>query len=197
MGQPDEEGAVDQNLIRALAHPLRVKILQILGEETSSPAQLSALLEEPIGSVAYHTRVLAARDCIELVEARPVRGVVAHFYKAKPHVALQTQSWRKAPPALRSDVVSSSLHEFTARALETVQARTPEEGDGSTLTSLALTVDEQGLREIGEILRSLEGKLQAVGESCSIRLQDSDEGISIVVAVAAFEADGKRRGESA
>lgn len=197
MGKPDAGGEVDQNLIRALAHPLRVKILQVLGEETSSPVQLSALLEEPIGSIAYHTKVLAARDCIELVETRPVRGAVEHFYKAKPHMVLKAQSWRKTPPALRSEIVGSSLHEFTTRALAALQAGTSEEGDGSNLTSLAFTVDEQGLSEIGEILGSLEEKFQAVGERCSTRLQDADEGISIVVAVAAFEAGGKRRGKSA
>lgn len=194
MGKRDEGGGVDQKLARALAHPVRVEILRVLGEQAGSPVQLADLLGEPLGNISYHTKVLVDNDCIELVETRPVRGAVQHFYRAKPHATFGTRRWRKVPRALRSDLAGSALNEFNSRAIDALKAGTFQEREGSTLTWLPLTVDERGWDEIEGILEGLEKRFQAIGEKCSGRLQDADDGFPIVVAVAAFEAAGKRRG---
>lgn len=55
---------VDQRLVKALAHPLRVHILNILNERTASPNQLSKELGEDLSSVSYHVKVLKDIDCI-------------------------------------------------------------------------------------------------------------------------------------
>lgn len=192
MGKRDKSGDVDQNLVRALAHPLRVEILRILDKQAGSPVQLAGRLGEQLGNVAYHMKVLADCDCIELIETRPARGAIEHIYKAKAGATFGTRRWRNVPRSLRSGIVGSSLHEFTTRAIEALQAGTFQERDGSTLTWWPLTVDERGWSEIEDILENLEEKLEAVGKRYSTRIQAADAGIPVVVAVAAFEAGGKR-----
>jgi DNA-binding transcriptional ArsR family regulator len=82
--------AIDQRLVRALAHPLRVQILEILSERIASPNDLSEELGVDLGHIAYHTRTLNSCGCLELVETAQRRGATEHFYKAAPRTGL---SW--------------------------------------------------------------------------------------------------------
>ncbi|KRA23275.1 transcriptional regulator [Microbacterium sp. Root61] len=62
---------LDAGALRALAHPLRVQIYDILsqyGPQTAS--SLAVRLGESSGSTSYHLRALAAHDLIEEVEGR-------------------------------------------------------------------------------------------------------------------------------
>lgn len=73
----------ETNLLRALRHPLRRRILRRLADgETASPRELSADLRQPLGNVSYHVRVLAGCGAVKLVKARPARGSVEHFYRS-------------------------------------------------------------------------------------------------------------------
>jgi len=82
--------AIDGRLVRALAHPLRVQILEILSERVASPNDLSEELGVGLGHVAYHTRTLDRCGCVELVDTAQRRGATEHFYKATPGASL---SW--------------------------------------------------------------------------------------------------------
>jgi DNA-binding transcriptional ArsR family regulator len=71
----------EYNLLMALAHPLRRRILRAMaGEEALSPRELSDALEAPLPKVAYHVRVLAECAAVTLVRTQPVRGSMQHFY---------------------------------------------------------------------------------------------------------------------
>jgi len=82
--------AIDQRLVRALSHPLRVRILEILSARVASPNDLSEELGVELSHVAYHTRTLNRCGCLELVDTAQRRGATEHFYKAAPRTAL---SW--------------------------------------------------------------------------------------------------------
>ncbi|MGN6814898.1 MAG: helix-turn-helix domain-containing protein [Solirubrobacterales bacterium] len=72
----------DDNLLVALRHPLRRLILQAMADgEAVSPRDLSFALRHPLSNVSYHVRVLADRGAVTLVETKPVRGSVQHFYR--------------------------------------------------------------------------------------------------------------------
>jgi DNA-binding transcriptional ArsR family regulator len=77
MAETPDEG----ELIGALRHPLRRKILRTLANEKElSPSQLSDLLDEPLSNVSYHVRILAKSGAVKLVDTQPVRGSIQHFY---------------------------------------------------------------------------------------------------------------------
>ncbi len=62
---------LDSSALKALAHPLRVQIFDLLaarGPQTAS--SLAALVGETSGSTSYHLRALAAHDFIQEVEGR-------------------------------------------------------------------------------------------------------------------------------
>jgi len=71
----------DNNLLVALRHPLRRRILRLMaGEEAISPREMSEALEAPLSNVSYHVRVLADCAAVTLVSTQPVRGSMQHFY---------------------------------------------------------------------------------------------------------------------
>lgn len=75
-------GEVEAELLVALRHDLRRKILRAMFEEGGaiSPRQLSEVLKEPLSNVSYHVRVLADCAAVALVDQKPVRGSMQHFY---------------------------------------------------------------------------------------------------------------------
>lgn len=67
--------------IRACDHHLRRRILRLLHLSSPlSPSEMSRVLEEPIGRVGYHLRLLEALGTAKLVRERQVRGTIEHFY---------------------------------------------------------------------------------------------------------------------
>src|SRR3954452_19856876 len=88
---------IDQRLVRALAHPLRVQILEALTERVASPNALSAELGAGLSHVAYHTRALDRCGCLELIETAQRRGATEHFYKSTPQSFVGDRNWRKVP----------------------------------------------------------------------------------------------------
>lgn len=64
-------------------HPAREQILDVMGRHGApiSPVQLARITGAPLGSTAYHVRVLARAGMIEPAgEQRGIRGSTEHFY---------------------------------------------------------------------------------------------------------------------
>jgi DNA-binding transcriptional ArsR family regulator len=187
MGKKDEGGDIDQRIVHALAHPLRVEILRQLEKGPSGPKRLSDRMGEKLGNVSYHTRVLLKCDCIELVETIPQRGAVEHIYKLKGPGAIGARTWKAVPPSLRTHYVGTALADFTNRAVEALDAGTVETREGSGVTWLPLNVDERGWKELRRVLGSVEERFRAVADKSAERMESPRDGIPVIVAVAAFE----------
>jgi DNA-binding transcriptional ArsR family regulator len=183
---PDGE-TIDQNLVRALAHPMRVRILEALQGRTASPTELSREFRESLGVVSYHANALLEVDCIELVSTRPRRGTIEHFYTDRPRSFIGHQDWRKAPLSVRGGVTNEALRTFVAKVGAALDADTIDRREDTTLNWMPVTVDDQGWRETAEILDRALRELMEVAAISRMRLGGED-GIPVVTALAAFEA---------
>jgi DNA-binding transcriptional ArsR family regulator len=70
-----------EQLLKALQHPTRRRILRAMGEEAISPCELADTLEASLSNISYHVRVLADCGAVSLTGTRPVRGSMQHFYR--------------------------------------------------------------------------------------------------------------------
>lgn len=71
MAEEEQLRRLDSGVLKALAHPLRVRIFDLLsahGPQTAS--SLASMLGETSGSTSYHLRTLSAHDLIHEVEGR-------------------------------------------------------------------------------------------------------------------------------
>lgn len=78
------QGRADQELVRALSHPVRVEILQALQGRIASPTELSQEIDQRPAVVSYHAGTLVSCGCLELVHSRGQRGAIENFFAVTP-----------------------------------------------------------------------------------------------------------------
>lgn len=154
MTPKSKTAGVDPRLVRAIGHPLRLRLLTIYNERVASPSDLSAELGEAIGNVSYHTRILARIGAVELVRTKQVRGAVEHYYRAVVRPVLSEDDWKALPPSIRKSLSGAVLSEIGADTRAAAKAG-GFEGDYAHLSRAPLTLDEQGWRELRELLEEL------------------------------------------
>lgn len=66
--------------LHGFGHPIRVRALVLLEFETS-PSELAPALDEALGVVSYHVRMLRDYGLVYETRTEPRRGALQHFYK--------------------------------------------------------------------------------------------------------------------
>jgi DNA-binding transcriptional ArsR family regulator len=185
---------IDQRLVRALAHPLRIKILEILTERVASPNRISDDLETGLSHVAYHTRALDKCGCLELVDTAQRRGATEHFYKASPHSFIGDRIWRRVPRALLGGVSGATLQSFMDRAVAALEAGTIDEREDSTLHWMPVLLDEQGWGKVTATMEETVDKVLVIQEESRERIarRKGRGAISAIIGVASFETPHSR-----
>ena len=181
---------IDQRLVRALAHPVRIQILEVLSERVASPNMLAGELETGLSHVSYHTRALERCGCLELVETAQRRGATEHFYKAKPEAFIGHQAWRQVPRSVRGAVTAASLQTFLDKAVAALEAGRIDDREDTTFNWMPLHLDEQGWREVNGALSDAAERVLEAQEASKRRAEEADHDgrtISAVVALANFE----------
>ncbi len=114
--------SIDQRIIKALAHPLRVEILAILNDRMASPNELSKELEEGLSQVSYHVKVLRDFDMIRMVKTEPRRGAVEHYYRASSKVFIPAWLMKLIPKSAQREMfgdVLADIEQDVGTSLET------------------------------------------------------------------------------
>jgi DNA-binding transcriptional ArsR family regulator len=186
---------IDQRLVRALGHPLRIKILEILTERVASPNLISDDLETGLSHVAYHTRALDKCGCLELVDTAQRRGATEHFYKASPHSFIGDRIWRRVPRALLGGVSGATLQSFMDRAVAALEAGTIDGREDTTLHWMPVRLDEEGWREVTATMEETVDKVLTIETESKQRLAPRKGwgAISAIIGVASFETPGSRQ----
>jgi len=180
---------ITQQLAKALAHPLRVRILSSLHKGISSPNQLSQELGEPLGNVSYHVKTLLEYDCVELVKTEPRRGAVEHFYRATERAFFSDSDWAKIPASARKGISGVILETIGTEATEALVAGSIDARTDSHVSHTPLVVDEQGWKEIVAMLAETLDRAIAIQEEAASRLADGkEEGISTKLGILYFES---------
>jgi hypothetical protein len=188
----DARPTIDQNLARALAHPMRVQILEALQGRAASPIGLAREFGgNHVNLTNYHVQLLVELGCVDFIYERPVGGTIEHFYTARPRSFIGHQDWRRAPLSVRGGVTNEALRTFVTRVGAAIDADTIDPREDTTLNWMPITVDEQGWRETAEILDRALRELMAVAAASRGRLGEAD-GIAVITGLAAFEVPTAR-----
>jgi DNA-binding transcriptional ArsR family regulator len=164
------KSGVDQRLVRAIGHPLRLRLLTIFNERVASPSDLAAELGEPIGNVSYHTRILARLGCVELVKTKQVRGAVEHYYRAVVRPVFSDEDWAELPLSIRKSLAGAVLTEIA----DDMTAAANEGGfdrDEVHLNRTPLVLDQQGWQDLNERLQDVYEQALDIQAQSAARLQ--------------------------
>jgi DNA-binding transcriptional ArsR family regulator len=72
----------DLEQVRALANPLRLRIIQAVQTEALNTKRIAQQIGEPPSKLYYHMEALERLGLIELVETRPKRGTTEKYYRS-------------------------------------------------------------------------------------------------------------------
>ncbi len=180
---------ITQQLAKALAHPLRVRILSSLHKGVSSPNQLSQELGEPLGNVSYHVKTLLEFDCVELVKTEPRRGAVEHFYRATERAFFSTSDWEKIPASARKGISGSILEMVGHDATEALVAGSIDARSDSHVSRTPLVIDEKGWTDLTSLLEGALDRAIEIQEEAATRMSDEkSDSISTKLAILHFES---------
>jgi DNA-binding transcriptional ArsR family regulator len=136
----------EARIAKVLAHPLRARILQRLGERVASPGDLAVELGAPLGVVSYGVCMLRDYDGIELVRTEPRRGALQHFYRATARPNLDADQWRTLPSGLRRELSGETIHELVDDLGEAADGGTLDDTE-LILSRMPLELDERGFKD--------------------------------------------------
>ena len=185
---------ITQQLAKALAHPLRVRILTSLHKGVSSPNQLSQELDEPLGNVSYHVKTLLEYDCVELVKTEPRRGAVEHFYCATERAFFSAGDWEKIPASARKGISGSILETVGQDATEALMAGSIDARSDSHITRTPLNLDDKGWSDVTKLLADTVAKALAIQEEATARLsKKKSDAIGTKLAIFHFESPAAKK----
>jgi len=155
-----------------LSHRLRRQILERLSDHgVASPNALADALDEPLGNVSYHVRILRELGCVELVRTEPRRGALEHFYRATLSPWIDDEQWARLPVAFRRTTFARTL----AADLEAAAQAGREGGfDGpeAHLSRTQLTLDEHGRIQLTALLDHTLDAAQRIHSESAARLPE-------------------------
>jgi len=146
------ENIDDPRYVRALGHPLRVRILAILEERTASAVEIARMLDADIGVVAYHVRKLHQLGLIELQRETRVRGAIQRHYRAHERPRVSDEAWEQAPPVAKQAAVDAALQQIYDYGRAS-NAAGGFDRRNAHITRTALRLDAEGWNRLAGSLR--------------------------------------------
>jgi DNA-binding transcriptional ArsR family regulator len=132
---------------KALANPLRLRILRLCLDQALTNKQLAERLDKDPGTVLHHVRTLVATGFLAPQEVRQgAKGALEKPYRSTG------KSW-----TLSLDKDAATETSATQAMLEAFLAELAEAGPGAAhdVTRLALTLDDDSLKEFQTRLREI------------------------------------------
>jgi DNA-binding transcriptional ArsR family regulator len=159
----------DPRYVKAMSHPLRVRILAMLDERKASPNQLAGWLGASLGTVAYHVRTLEQLGLIELVDETRVRGAVEHHYRARARPNVTAEGWAQAPPIAKQAAVGSSLDVIAEYARQSA-ASGGFDRDDAQLRRALVKLDAKGFTALSKAVDKLLEQAEKIEAAAAERI---------------------------
>lgn len=178
----------NERLIKAIAHPLRYRVLTVLSEGIASPKAVADRLDEPLGRVSHHVRVLAELGAIELVRTEPRRGAVEHFYRAIMRPWFDDSAWRELPLPTRRALFGQNLH----RLMGDVSAAARGSGfdhDQAHVSFTLFELDADGMTAMSDLLTATLERALTIQREARERLAGEDAPLRTELGVVHFEPE--------
>jgi DNA-binding transcriptional ArsR family regulator len=167
---------IDPRLVKALEHPTRVEILNILWEGPSSPARIQRRLEHvSLNLVSHHMKVLKKLGCVELVETVSRRGAKERIYRTVGPFIISDEVWNELTPKMRQPVTAAILRMISNDLARSLGAGKFDAIVDNHLSRTPLQLDREGWSEVARILERATDELVEAGEKSQQRLEAGDE----------------------
>jgi DNA-binding transcriptional ArsR family regulator len=186
--------SMETTLAAIVAHPTRARAFMILAERTASPVEIAQEIGKDVGHVGYHVRKLQQLDLIELVDERPVRGAVEHFYRAIVRPIVNEEEFAAQPQEEREIYTRHILQLHVSDIARAMEEHTFDERPSRWLARTPMVVDEEGFEELAALHSEIYEKTMDIqARSDERRTGTEDEGIQTMSTNMFFEMPPRRK----
>ena len=110
MAREENRPITDLGTLKALAHPLRMKLYRALCVARKATAsQLADQVDEAVSLVSYHLRKLAEHGLIEEAETQSADGRERWWQPASDGVSIRDEDFRDAPERAAAHLAATRL----------------------------------------------------------------------------------------
>jgi DNA-binding transcriptional ArsR family regulator len=162
----------DPRYVKALAHPLRIRILAMLADRSASPVQLSSKLDATLGTVAYHVRTLHSLGLVELVDTRQRRGATEHYYRAREVPRFPDDAWAGLAPVAKQRMLSAMLQQIGQYVTGSAAAGGFDRAEAH-MTRNGMRLDERGWQQLATATRKWLREAERIEETAAKRMAEA------------------------
>lgn len=162
----------DPRMVTALAHPLRVQILDLLENQTASPSELAEQIGLPIANVSYHVRKLESLGVLKLDREARRRGAVEHYYRIENRPSVRGDAWKGTPDVVKEAFLGAMLGNIARQV--NAAAAAGGFGDDSHVSRLPLSLDEKAFKEVAAEYEHLVERVKKIEERARKRVAKAD-----------------------
>ncbi len=169
---PDDAVSTALSALRAVAHPVRLRILSLLTAEAMSAAEIGRALDLTHANASYHVRVLLDAGELVLDSEEKVRGGIAKRYR----YVVGGDPQRTAEPETNEDMIAwqRATHVETVRRLT---HRVEGPGASSDIETWVTPQDwERATTAINEAMVMLHEQARPRGTDGTIHVSASSQG---------------------
>lgn len=163
-------------MAKAMAHPVRARILFLLSAEPDASAeQIAERIGKPVRSIRHQLSELGKAGLVEPAEERKRRGVVERFYRVTAPPVVEDQQFAKLSLTERLHVCTQCLRQSYAVAAGALARGTLFARDDMGVVNQQAALDFQGWREFVEANRIAQEEVERVKTESAERLGLSAE----------------------
>jgi DNA-binding transcriptional ArsR family regulator len=186
--------SMETTLAAIVAHPTRARAFSILAERTASPVEIAQEVGKDVGHVGYHVRKLLQLNLIELVDERPVRGAVEHFYRAIERPYVTSEEFEAQSIAEREVFTRHTLQLHVTDIAQAIDEHTFDQRSNRYLVRVPMFLDDEGFDELAALHAEMyERTMDIQARSDERRAGSEKEGISTMATSMFFEVPERKR----
>lgn len=176
----------DPRILKVLGHPLRFKIFSKLGDRPWSATELEGDLDIAYEQVRDHIRVLEKAALVERVGYEPSpRGGRRTLYRAV-RLYFTAEQWASFPDAIRESGSFAYVELLTQDVLDALRCGNMETREDRVLLRRPLWTDDEGAKEIEEIMVRADREVSEVDRRSLERRNEGAPAVRLVTAFLSF-----------
>jgi DNA-binding transcriptional ArsR family regulator len=178
----------DPRWLRAISHPIRIRLLAMLEEEPASPVILASKLDQPLGTIAYHVRTLYDLGLLKLVSTRQRRGATEHYYKTTGHPHSSEEAWEGLDAISKQRLLTALIAKANDYATRSAAAG-GFDAKQAHISTKALKLDLKGYEALATESKKWLAKVEEIEQKSAERLaKASDPAVNVGLTMMLFEA---------
>jgi DNA-binding transcriptional ArsR family regulator len=164
----------DPKLVKAYAHPLRIRILDLLDGRVASPSELATELDAPLSNTSYHVRQLAALGLVDLVDRAARRGAIEHYYTSTVRPTITDEAWARLPEIVKRAHMGGILQTAIAHIVAAAESGAWDRSD-SHYSRTPGRLDDRGYAEASRALSNVLARIDKIFEASEARLESNPD----------------------